>query len=68
MIFNTDVLSTAFHKIENIDSTLHCPIISGVKSQYKNRVFIYIYLEILWFGYLVNCTCTGEMMDLIDCT
>ena len=45
MIFNTDVLSTAFHKIENIDSTLHCPIISGVKSQYKNRVFfIYAYI------------------------
>ena len=43
MIFNTDVLSTAFHKIENIDSTLHCPIISRVKSQYKNRVF-YVYI------------------------
>ena len=48
MIFNTDVLSTAFHKIENIDSTLHCPIISGVKSQYKNRVFfIYIFGNIV---------------------
>ena len=66
MIFNTDVLSTAFHKIENIDSTLHCPIISRVKSQYKSRLF-FLYLEILWFGYLVNCTFTGEMMDSIDC-
>ena len=46
MIFNTDVLSTAFHKIENIDSTLHCPIISRVKSQYENRV-LYIYI-IYW--------------------
>ena len=57
MIFNTDVLSTAFHKIENIDSTLHCPIISRVKGQYKSSFFsisgnivVWIFSKLYFYG------------------
>ena len=51
MIFNTDVLSTAFHKLENIDSTLHCPIISISRANIK-IVFFYIYIWIFSKLYL----------------